>query len=124
MLSQECIKSLEGYAFPRNVRELEQLMDRVAVKASGRPIPDKVLRSELLGRSKEHSTSFEQWARMPFHESVARWEKHLIEAAMQESGGNKAEAARLLGVQRRLLYEKLQQFDLNDYNKDVAKSSR
>jgi len=45
--------------------------------------------------------------RLPFHESVTAWEKKLIETALAESGGNKADAARRLGIQRRLLYEKL-----------------
>ncbi len=50
---------------------------------------------------------------LPFHESVASWEKRLIENALQITGGNKAEAARRLSIHRRLLYKKLEQFGLD-----------
>jgi len=43
---------------------------------------------------------------------VAAWEKLLIKTAMDEARGNKSDAARKLGINRRLLYEKLQQFGL------------
>jgi two-component system NtrC family response regulator len=43
-------------------------------------------------------------------ESVAAWERLLIEAALKESRGNKSDAARRLGINCRLLYEKIQQF--------------
>jgi DNA-binding NtrC family response regulator len=109
-LSQECIDRLEQYPFPGNVRELEQLMDRVAVKAAGRPVSNELLATELAAQAGEKTSKFEEWAALPFHDAVAKWESHLIDRAMRQAGDNKAEAARLLGIQRRLLYEKLQRF--------------
>jgi len=44
---------------------------------------------------------------LPYRESIQAWEHLLIERALKAAGGNKAEAARILGVHRRLLYEKL-----------------
>ncbi len=109
VLSQECIRQLEQHAFPGNVRELEHLMDRIAVKAAGRPVSKELVQLELTAHGGEKITPFEEWETLPFHEAVAKWESHLIGRAMQLAGNNKAEAARLLGIQRRLLYEKLQQ---------------
>jgi two-component system response regulator AtoC len=109
-LSQECIHQLEQHPFQGNVRELEQLMDRVAVKAAGRPVSNELLQTELATRTGEKFSRFEEWEALPFHDAVGKWERHLIERAMRQAGNNKAEAARLLGIQRRLLYEKLQQF--------------
>ena len=109
-LSQECIRMLEQHAFPGNVRELEQLMDRVAVKVAGRPVDSDLLQAELAAQSGERFSRFEEWEALPFHEAVGAWERHLVERAMRQAGNNKAEAARLLGIQRRLLYEKLEQF--------------
>jgi len=40
-------------------------------------------------------------------------EAQLVKAALGEAQGNKAEAARILGIQRRLLYEKLSELGLN-----------
>ena len=47
---------------------------------------------------------------LPFHESEAAWETKLIANALGESNGNKADATRRLGIQRRLLYEKMKAF--------------
>jgi DNA-binding NtrC family response regulator len=44
---------------------------------------------------------------LPYHESIQAWERLLLERALKQSNGNKAEAARMLGIHRRLLYEKL-----------------
>ena len=44
---------------------------------------------------------------LPYRKSVLEWERLLINRALKRAGGNKAEAARLLGIHRRLLYEKL-----------------
>jgi DNA-binding NtrC family response regulator len=49
---------------------------------------------------------------LPIHEAVASWERHLIEQALTASHGNKSDAARRLGIHRRLLYEKLAQFGM------------
>jgi len=61
-------------------------------------------------------SDFERWEDLPFHTSVAQWERHLIERALRLSGGNKSDAARRLGIQRRLLYEKLQQFSIDQFD--------
>lgn len=43
---------------------------------------------------------------------IHRVESQLLCAALQDAKGNKAEAARILGIQRRLLYEKMAEFGL------------
>jgi DNA-binding NtrC family response regulator len=101
---------LENYAFPGNVRELEQLMSKLAVEAAGRPITEASLRAQLRTASRETSGELQNWEDLPFHEAITRCERHLIERALRLAGGNKSNAARRLGIQRRLLYEKMQQF--------------
>jgi DNA-binding NtrC family response regulator len=54
----------------------------------------------------------EALAKLPLHGSVAEWEKFRISQALKESDGNKAEAARRLGVHTRLLYEKIRKLGL------------
>ena len=44
---------------------------------------------------------------------IRKVEARLLRAAVQDAKGNKAEAARILGIQRRLLYEKMAEFGLN-----------
>ena len=108
------IKALQNYAFPGNVRELEHLIERAAVKAGGRAITAELMQDELTRQKSSSPGAFEMHAAlaMPFHESVASWERYLIEQALKVSRGNKSNAARRLGIHRRLLYEKLTQFGL------------
>lgn len=114
ILNREALAILEHYAYPGNVRELEQLINKLAVQAAGRPITAEAARPFLVSREVEVETDWERWQALPFHESVARWERHLIARALQQTSGNKSEAAKRLGIQRRLLYEKLQQFNSDE----------
>jgi DNA-binding NtrC family response regulator len=105
---------LKSYAFPGNVRELEHLIERVAVKAGGRAITAEQIQEELAKAKRPPSGAFDAHAAtgMPFHEAVASWERHLIEQALKASNGNKSDAARRLQIHRRLLYEKLAQLGM------------
>jgi DNA-binding NtrC family response regulator len=47
-------------------------------------------------------------------DAVASLEKHLLERALEKSGGNRAEAARLLGIARPQLYTKMEDHGLAD----------
>ncbi len=83
-------------------------MERAAVQASGRAITVELIGQHLAakGSASKPLLGLERLLQLPFHESVAGWEKRLIENAILMAGGNKAEAARRLDVDRRLLYEK------------------
>lgn len=113
-LAADAVSALHNYSFPGNVRELEHLVERAAVKAGGRAITAEQIQEEL---AKEKITApglFDAAAAlgMPFHEAVASWERHLIQQALRDSHGNKSDAARRLGIRRRLLYEKLTQLGM------------
>ena len=114
MLTEDAMAVLESHPFPGNVRELEHLMERLSVQTGGRAITAEHLESQLA--SKRYSSTGEidlkSMLELPFHESVALWERRLIEHALDLADGNKSEAARRLGIHRRLLYEKLQQLGI------------
>jgi DNA-binding NtrC family response regulator len=108
-LAADAILALQNYPFPGNVRELEHLIERAAVKAGGRAITAELIQEELAREKSAAPGIFDTQAAeaMPFHDAVASWERHLIKQALKASDGNKSDAARRLGVHRRLLYEKL-----------------
>ncbi len=112
-LAEDAIAALQRYSFPGNVRELEHLMERASVHAGGRAITAAAIQDQLEGPARTSlSKDMEGLLNLPFHDSVAQWERRLIEHAMNASGGNKSDTARRLGIHRRLLYEKLQQFKM------------
>ena len=108
-LSADAIVALKSYSFPGNVRELEHLIERAAVKAGGRAIIADLIKEELAREKSGAPGIFDAQAAegMPFHESIGSRERYLIEKALKASGGNKSDAARRLGIHRRLLDEKL-----------------
>ena len=117
-LTADAIVALQQHSFPGNVRELEHLMERASVQAGGRAITGAAIQDHLRtghlgtpGRN-QPGLELETLLNLPFHESVATWERRLIEHALEASRGNKSDAARRLGIHRRLLYEKLQQFGI------------
>ena len=106
--AEDAILKLQRYPFPGNVRELEHIVERAVVRAGGRAITcDLIVADELATIEVSAGSELEKLLELPYRESIQAWERLLIERALKAAGGNKAEAARALGVHRRLLYEKL-----------------
>jgi DNA-binding NtrC family response regulator len=106
--TEDAILKLQRYSFPGNVRELEHLVERAVLRASGRAVTADLLAIEETSPTEKHKEGeLEDLLDLPFRESIQTWERLLIERALKKANGNKAEAARLLGIHRRLLYEKL-----------------
>lgn len=104
-LSDDALRALMNMDFPGNVRELENLIERAAVASGMAP----VILPEHLAERKEAASAetLDSLLCLPFKEAIAVLEKFLIERALRESAGNRSEAARRLGISRRLLYDKL-----------------
>ena len=107
-LSREALRKLENYAFPGNVRELGNLLERALIlgqhselKPEDFPLPTV----DLSSSSKSKEFSIEQLvAQFPeqidIRDTFTQLEKSLIERAIDLSGGIQAEAARRLGLSR------------------------
>jgi DNA-binding NtrC family response regulator len=119
-LSKRLLLALDRYAFPGNVRELENMMKRIVVLESERPILE-----ELLGGDRRAHTSglerllaeFESSAgELPLREVGRRAalaaERGAIERALFQSGWNRKQAARALGVSYKTLLQKIRECGL------------
>jgi len=93
-LSKDALSMLMDYSWPGNVRELQNAIHFALVKSKGRMIQPEDLPMEL--RRRDASCSMPGPAR--------KLDRDSVDAAMKQSGGNKAKAARLLGVGRATLY--------------------
>jgi DNA-binding NtrC family response regulator len=113
--SDEAILALQTYFYPGNVRELENMVERAVLMARGRVLmlahfPPKLTENGENGSA--HSAL--DLLSLPFHKSIAELEKRLIEKALKEAEGNKTDAANRLQINRRLLYNKMTEHQIDD----------
>src|SRR6266404_689569 len=99
---------LHDHAWPGNVREMENALERALILAGDDEIGAEHV--GRLGRASERSEMRGQRAADVLREgfNLDDFERELIDAAIERAGGNKAAAARLLGITRRRLYSTIQ----------------
>ena len=105
----DAMKLLMSYAWPGNIRELQNEIHRGLALGKGR-ITAGLLSPELrahAGGSEPPPTG------LGLHEGVRNVEKQMILRALEETGGNKTEAAEALKVSRMKLYQKMRQHGLS-----------
>lgn len=100
-LSSASAKVLLDHRWPGNVRELENLMYHLtyAVRSS---IVETADLSALAANSEGENVDI-----LDYYAAMSALEKRLLERALKEANGSRSEAARLLGINRQLLYNKL-----------------
>jgi DNA-binding NtrC family response regulator len=101
-ISDEAMNILMNYSYPGNVRELENIIERAISFANSPKILPSDLPSHLL-----QSPSQKVSPTPKLKEALANFEKELIWAALQKSGGNISKAAASLGIFRQQLQRKL-----------------
>ena len=107
-LSTAARNRLHDHAWPGNVRELENALERALILAGEEEIGMEHL--GRLGRAPERADAHGLRAADVLREgfNLDEFERDLIDAAIERAGGNKAAAARLLGITRRRLDSTLQ----------------
>jgi len=129
-LRPEALQQLLLYPWPGNVRELENLIERASILARGTEIGleqvqllppwSPVLAAELAPAAppgplpgKPAEAAALAPAASPLGEQLEELERRELVRALQEARGSKAEAARLLGIQRSTLYYRLKKHGLD-----------
>jgi len=106
-VSSEALAILTAYSWPGNVRELENAIERAVAFARGTVIapddlPERVRTSggasALIARSVEQNMTLRELER-----------KYILEV-LRRTGGNKSRAAELLGLDRKTLYRRLDEY--------------
>jgi len=122
-ISKDALQALMTYQWAGNVRELENAVERAVIIASGRQIeledlPEAIGRTVLEERdrikverasaaSEGRTTTFE----VTVPSSMEEIERLAIEATLDYTKGDKSHAARALGIGRKTLYRKLEQYN-------------
>jgi DNA-binding NtrC family response regulator len=109
-ITGEALAILTAYDWPGNVRELENVLERAAVLSEENTINEETLTFMV---SKTKGTKIAEPS-LNLEARLASAEKHLLEQAMQASKGNKAKAARILGIKEGTLYYKLNKHGLSE----------
>lgn len=106
-MSAEALKKIMTYAFPGNIRELRNLLERAHIMGPS----EEITADELPVGSRDQAATASQklemrdWIRtlpasVDLRELLTAFEKGLIERALEQANGVQAEAARMLGLSR------------------------
>ncbi|WP_282200094.1 sigma-54 interaction domain-containing protein [Collibacillus ludicampi] len=108
-LSSEVITALTTFHWPGNLLQLRNVMEHLMIKSSGNEITLNDLPSEL------RLTTLADLAQESLSLTILseEMEKAKIIDALKRTGGNKASAARLLGISRGSLYYKIKQYKIH-----------
>jgi transcriptional regulator with GAF, ATPase, and Fis domain len=123
-ISKDALQALINYGWPGNVRELENAIERAVIIASGRQIELDDLPEAVSKRSVEERTQIRGERVRAASEgrtasldvdipsTMDEVERQIIEATLDYTGGDKTRAAKTLGIGRKTLYRKLDQYGL------------
>jgi len=118
-VSPAALALLEAYAWPGNVRELRNVVERMLVFAPGpqlmpEDVPEEVAHPVVpevpSATSVPSAAILPSASAAPVGASLAETEKARILAALREAGGNRTRAAQMLGISRRTIYRKLDEY--------------
>jgi two-component system response regulator AtoC len=110
-LTPEYLNVLGDYTWPGNVRELEYVIEHSLVLAKGAPLMTEHARAKI---SEEDLVTLRDTTSDSKHPlDLMVQEKKLIMEALQQVGGNKTNAAKLLGISRRRLYYRMERLGID-----------
>ncbi|MDT0295250.1 sigma-54-dependent transcriptional regulator [Mesonia ostreae] len=101
--SDEALVVLKNYDWPGNLRELQNSVKRSVLLSETREIEKKDLPENIVNHTSKAS-SYKLFKNQN--------EEQLILDALEEAGGNKSKAARILDVDRKTLYNKLKHYNI------------
>ncbi|QER42741.1 sigma-54-dependent Fis family transcriptional regulator [Thermodesulfobacterium sp. TA1] len=104
-LSKTSWEKLKEYHFPGNIRELENLLERAILLSKG-----ETLEVEFFSKERE---ILKEELELKDALQIKNLEKKAILKALEVTKGNKPEAAKLLGISLKTLYNKLKEFGIN-----------
>ena len=98
-ISAYALELLMQYPFPGNIRELENIIERsIALETSNIILPENLVLSKDMGQGQVTAIPEMTDAGLDLNEELAKFEKGLIERALEKAGGSKTRAAELLKI--------------------------
>jgi two-component system response regulator AtoC len=114
-LTPDALIAMESYKWPGNVREMENVIERVVALTDGNVIDRQDLPPQIAGTLNESGllpALHIPEEGLDLTETMAHLERHLIQQAMERSQSIKARAASLLNINRTTLVEKIKRYGM------------
>jgi DNA-binding NtrC family response regulator len=113
-VSQQAMRCLMSYAWPGNVRQLENAIERAVALSGGRTQIETADLTPDIQQASQTASSAE--LNLPdegidFDGYICGIERELIRRALEKTGGNKGQASKLLNLKRTTLVEKLKRLN-------------
>jgi DNA-binding NtrC family response regulator len=101
-LTEDTLRLLQAYDWPGNVRQLEHMMESVVVMHAGTEVEPENLPnlSALLPQDALFSLHVDGRESIPLEQTLASFERALLEWALKKADGNQAHAAKILSIPR------------------------
>jgi DNA-binding NtrC family response regulator len=109
-ISGRALAALAEYPFPGNVRELEHAIEHAVVLAGGGEVDTMHMPPEIVG---EPAQAGEKRVR-PLPEALREFERAYLKRVVQQARGKRGEAAAMLGISRKNLWEKLRGYGFTE----------
>jgi len=107
-LTQSAERLLFNAPWPGNIRELRNVLERACILSEAGMITERDLASALTTRSLARAADGDG----PPDDRLSTLQRRQVERVLEETGGNKSEAARRLGISRRALYRRIDEMNL------------
>ena len=108
-MDREVEETLKNYTWPGNVRELSNVLERVLSSIEG----DTIHVCDLPFHLYQKRNMSPDESRGSLKKVQERAEREAIRYALESSGYSKAQAAKILGIHRTLLYKKIKKYNLS-----------
>src|SRR6266550_3460724 len=106
------VQLLAGYGWPGNVRELANIVERLAILATGDTVTADDVARVVPQDGTPPGAATEAWSDVALSEALDGYERTLIARALSAARGNVAEAARRLATDRANLYRRMRRLGL------------
>ena len=112
-LSGDSKTLLLRYPFPGNIRELENMLERAIALIKGKVIEAEDLPEEVCGGETPVRNICEKIrASKPLSSATRIFEKEYIQSVLERTKGKKGQAAEILGISRKTLWEKIKDLEI------------
>jgi DNA-binding NtrC family response regulator len=115
-ISSAAMQLLVSHYWPGNVRELQNVIERACALAQGGELQSADIQFDSPRNRSASSSDAASDRFLPDGMTLDQWEDEMIRESLKRAGGNKSQAARLLGLSRNALRYRLSKIGIDDNN--------